>query len=66
VPNDRAEAMQAAFMNIFASADFNVEVKKQQLDVNAPRTGAEIRAYIERIYGMPSDVVTRLQRLAVQ
>ena len=66
VLNDRAEAMQAAFMNIFASADFNVEVKKQQLDVNAPRTGAEIRAYIERIYGMPSDVVTRLQRLAVQ
>lgn len=66
LPNDRAEAMQAAFMNIFASADFIVKVKKQQLDVNAPRTGAEFRAYIKSIYGLPNDVVTRLQRLAIQ
>ena len=66
VPNDRAEAMQAAFMNIFASVDFNVEFKKQQLDFNAPRTGAESRPYIERRYGLPNDVVIRLQRLAVQ
>jgi hypothetical protein len=53
-------------MNIFASADFNVEVKKQQPDVNAPRTGAEILAYNECICGLTNDVVTRLQRLAIQ
>ena len=59
-------AMQKAFMEIFANPEFNDEVVKQQLEVNSPRSGAEVLALIERVYGMPSDVVTRLQRLAIQ
>jgi hypothetical protein len=66
VPPDRAAAMQAAFMSVFADKDFNEEVNKQQLEVNSPRSGAEVLALIERIYGMPQPVVSRLQRLSVQ
>ena len=66
VPQDRVAAMQKAFMEIFANPEFNDEVVKQQLEVNSPRSGAEVLALIERVYGMPSDVVTRLQRLAIQ
>jgi|LauGreDrversion4_2_1035121.scaffolds.fasta_scaffold61492_3 tripartite-type tricarboxylate transporter receptor subunit TctC len=66
VPKDRAAAMQAAFMSVFADKEFNEEVKKQQLEVNSPRSGAEVLALIERIYAMPQPVVSRLQRLSVQ
>ena len=66
VPQDRVAAMQKAFMEIFSNPDFNDEVVKQQLEVNSPRSGAEVLALIERVYGMPRDVVTRLQSLAIQ
>ena len=66
VPQDRVAAMQKAFMEIFGNPDFNDEVVKQQLEVNSPRSGAEVLALIERVYGMPRDVVTRLQSLAIQ
>lgn len=66
VQQDRAVAMQKAFMEVFANPEFIDEVVKQKLEVNSPRSGAEVLAFVERVYGMPSDVVTRLQGLAVQ
>ena len=66
VPKDRAQAMQKAVMAVFADPAFQADAQRQALDINAPRTGEEVQQLIERVYGMPRDVIARLRQLSVQ
>ncbi len=66
VPKDRAQAMQKAMMAIFADPAFQADAQRQALDINAPRSGEEVQQLIERVYAMPSDVITRLRKLSMQ
>jgi len=66
VPADRATIMQDAMMKVFADPDFRADAARLQLEVNAPRSGEEVRQLIERVYGMPSDVIERLKQLSIQ
>ena len=66
VPADRAKIMQDAMMKVFADPDFRADAARLQLEVNAPRTGAEVAQLIDRVYGMPSEVIGRLKKLSIQ
>jgi len=66
VPKDRAQAMQKAMMAAFADTAFQADAKRQALDINAPRSGEEVQQLIDRVYAMPTDVISRLRRLSIQ
>lgn len=63
VPEDRVEAMQTAFMETLEDPEFLAEADSIGLDVNAPRTGEQLKAVIERAYAAPEPVVARLRGL---
>jgi hypothetical protein len=48
-----------------ADPDFLAEGEKMGLGLNAPRTGAQIQAVMERAYQSPPRVIDRLRQLNV-
>ena len=66
VPADRVKAMQDSMMKVFTDPEFLADTARLQLEVNAPRSGDEVRQLIDRVYGMPTDVIDRLKRVSVQ
>jgi tripartite-type tricarboxylate transporter receptor subunit TctC len=63
VPADRVAAMRNALAATFADPEFKVDAEKIGLIVNAPRTGEELKAVIDRAYATPERVVERLRKL---
>ena len=48
----------------FKDPAFLEEAKKRQLDVNSPRTGADLHALVQRIYTKtPPHVIARLRKI---
>jgi tripartite-type tricarboxylate transporter receptor subunit TctC len=65
VPADRVAAMQQAMAETFKDSAFLAEAAKRHLDVKSPRSGAQLRALLERIYTQtPPRVVERLRKIS--
>jgi tripartite-type tricarboxylate transporter receptor subunit TctC len=65
IPVERLAALRAAFAATMADPDFLAEGEKLGLGLNAPRTGAQIQAVMERAYQSPPRVIDRLRQLNV-
>jgi len=63
VPAERVAAMRNALAATFADPEFKADADKIGLIVNAPRTGEELKAVIDRAYATPERVVERLRKL---
>src|SRR6516164_5572028 len=65
IPVERLAALREAFAATMADPDFLAEGEKMGLGLNAPRTGAQIQAVMERAYQSPPRVIDRLRQLNV-
>jgi tripartite-type tricarboxylate transporter receptor subunit TctC len=65
IPVERLVALRQAFAATMADPDFLAEGEKMGLGLNAPRTGAQIQAVMERTYRSPPRVIDRLRQLNV-
>ena len=63
VPADRVQALRDAFSAMFKDPDFQADLKKQNLDENQPKSGAELQAIITRMYASPAKLVARLRQV---
>jgi tripartite-type tricarboxylate transporter receptor subunit TctC len=63
VPAERLAALRSAFAATMADAEFLAEGEKMGLGLNAPRTGEQIQAVMERAYQSPPRVIDRLRQL---
>lgn len=63
VPADRASAMRKAFDELWADADYKVEIESQKL-LHAPKTGAEVQAEVAELARAPASVIKRYSELA--
>jgi tripartite-type tricarboxylate transporter receptor subunit TctC len=61
VPQDRVDAMRAAFLATIKDPEFQAEQEKLQLGANAPQTGEQIQAIVEKAYKSPPEVIERLK-----
>lgn len=61
VPEERVEAMQDAFAATFADPEFLEEGRAMGLSVDAPRTGQEMQALMQRIFSSPPEILERLR-----
>jgi len=58
VPAERVRALRTAFMAMTRDPAFRAEAERVQLDVS-PSTGAEVQAFVARMYGSPPAVIER-------
>jgi len=65
IPVERLAALREALAATIADPDFLAEGEKMGLGLNAPRTGAQIQAVMERAYQSPPRVIDRLRQLNV-
>jgi MFS family permease len=65
VPEDRATALQAAFMAVHRDAQYLDEAGRLKIDVS-PIGGDEVRRAIERIAGAPSELLDYMKRLLAE
>jgi len=63
VPAERVAALRAAFAATMTDPEFLAESEKLGLGLNAPRTGEQIQAVMERTYLSPPRVIDRLRQL---
>jgi tripartite-type tricarboxylate transporter receptor subunit TctC len=63
VPDERLAAMRQAMSDTFADPHFLEDANELGLGIDAPRSGAEIQAVMERTYAIPPAVIARLQKL---
>jgi tripartite-type tricarboxylate transporter receptor subunit TctC len=63
VPAERVAALRAAFSAMFADPDFQADLKKQNLDQDSPKSGAELDAIVTRMYASPAPVIQRLRKI---
>jgi tripartite-type tricarboxylate transporter receptor subunit TctC len=63
VPADRVDALRKALADTFADPEFLAEADRIGLNVNAPRSGAQLQDVISRAYQSPSRVIERLHQL---
>ncbi len=66
VPQDRVEAMRAAFMATIKDPDFQAEQDKLQLGANQPKSGAQVQEIIVRAYQSPPQVLERIKKILGQ
>lgn len=62
VPQDRVEAMRAAYAKVMKDARFLAALKQQNLSAD-PMSGEEIEAIVKSIYAMPASVKERAKEL---
>jgi tripartite-type tricarboxylate transporter receptor subunit TctC len=63
VPPARVAALRQAFAAAIADPEFVADAERLQLPLNAPRTGEEMQAIMERAYRSPPGVLDRLRQL---
>jgi tripartite-type tricarboxylate transporter receptor subunit TctC len=63
VPPERLEAMRQAMSDTFADAQFLEDASELGLGIDAPRSGAQIQAVMDRTYAIPPTVIDRLRKL---
>jgi tripartite-type tricarboxylate transporter receptor subunit TctC len=65
IPEDRKQALRAAFDKTMADPEFLAEAKARGLDVN-PVSGADIDRLIRELYQTPADVVAEVRATIAQ
>jgi len=63
VPPERVAALRQAFAAAIVDREFLAEAEKIGLGLNAPRTGEQMQALMERSYRSPPRVLDRLRQL---
>jgi tripartite-type tricarboxylate transporter receptor subunit TctC len=63
VPAERVAALRRAFSDMFVDPAFQADLKKQNLDQDQPKSGAELEAIIARMYASPPKLVERLRKI---
>ena len=63
LPADRVAALRQAFAATMTDPEFLAESEKIGLGLNAPRTGEQMQAVMERTYQSPPRVIDRLRQL---
>jgi tripartite-type tricarboxylate transporter receptor subunit TctC len=63
LPADRVTALRQAFAATMTDPEFLAESEKIGLGLNAPRTGEQMQAVMERTYQSPPRVIDRLRQL---
>jgi tripartite-type tricarboxylate transporter receptor subunit TctC len=61
VPADRAQALRTAFDATMKDPGFLAEAKKVGLDIR-PQSGAEVQAFLQRVYSSPPAVAARARK----
>jgi tripartite-type tricarboxylate transporter receptor subunit TctC len=61
VPADRVAAMEKAYMETLADPKFVEEASRSQFEIT-PVSGAEIRAYVDRITAMKPDTIQKIKK----
>jgi hypothetical protein len=56
VPEDRARALQAAFMATMKDSEFLTEAAKYKFDIT-PIDGVAMASYVDRIYATPAPLL---------
>lgn len=64
VPAARVAALRAAFAGTFADPRFLAEAKKTRLEINEPRTGAQVTALLKRGYALPQSLKDKVAAAA--
>jgi tripartite-type tricarboxylate transporter receptor subunit TctC len=62
VPADRVQALQTAFDQTMADAEFRAEAERVNVEVD-PLTGAQLQQLVVDFLSMPADVKARLQKV---
>jgi tripartite-type tricarboxylate transporter receptor subunit TctC len=63
VPADHLDAMRQAFEDTFVDPDFLSEANAIGLSTGAPRTGAEINAFMDRVFNTSPEIIDRMVRI---
>jgi tripartite-type tricarboxylate transporter receptor subunit TctC len=63
VPQDRTDALRAAFMQTMKDPDFLADANKS-LGTIDPVSGAEMQSIVSRVYSLPADVVAKARDAA--
>ena len=58
IPEDRKQALRAAFDRTMQDPEFRAEAQRAKMDVN-PMQGAEMESFLRELYAMPKDVVDK-------
>ena len=58
IPEDRKQALRAAFDQTMQDPEFRAEAQRAKMDVN-PMQGAEMETFLRELYAMPKDVVDK-------
>ncbi|MDH7794813.1 MULTISPECIES: tripartite tricarboxylate transporter substrate-binding protein [unclassified Beijerinckia] len=59
VPADRLEILQKAFLDALASSELKADADKMRIDVSG-LSGMDMRAYVQRLYAAPPEVLKAL------
>ena len=62
IPEDRAAAIEKAFLATMDDPEFREEIKKIRGDIE-PSTGAEMQSYFEKVYALPPEVIAKTRAL---
>ena len=63
IPAERVAALRHAFAATMTDPEFLAESEKMGLGLNAPRSGEQMQAVMERTYQSPPQVIDRLRQL---
>jgi tripartite-type tricarboxylate transporter receptor subunit TctC len=58
IPEDRKQALRAAFDRTMQDPEFRAEAQRAKMDVN-PMQGAEMESFLRELYAMPKDLVDK-------
>lgn len=64
VPRDRARALQTAFAQMLSDPAFLAEARKLKLEINAPKTGPQVQALLDRAFDLPQSLKDRVAAAA--
>lgn len=59
-PKARVDALRAAFEKLLTDPAFLAETKKLHLEVNAPKTGAQVEAMVKKAFDLPQSLKDRV------
>jgi hypothetical protein len=63
VPDDRTQILRRSYLNMVASADYQVEAMKRGLDMGQPNTGEELAAFVAtRLASFPPETIEEYRR----
>ena len=64
VPTDRAKALQTAFAQMLSDPAFLAEAGRLKLEINAPKTGPQVQALLDRAFDLPQSLKDRVAAAA--